>query len=172
MQNWIIAFLMIFSVACGDSPTTTTAPTPPPPPAPTLPSEANISGSVLRRVLVTSGQGNFLAFEFELIESGGLGANMNFVRFEMYGADGRFRERIELGANEIVRDLGTGRIEANQTRRFTVGGVLRTAIKLGQIVNVLIGITDDGGNDKSLTIQYPIVRAGQDTPQALTRARN
>ena len=37
---------------------------------------------------------------------------------------------------------------------------LRTAIKIGQTVNVLIGITDDGGNDKSLTFRYPIVRAG------------
>ena len=96
---------------------------------------------------------------------------MNFVRYEMYGADGRVRERQELGANGIARELETARIEANQTRRFIVGSIFRTAIKIGQTVNVVIGITDDMGNDKSLTIRFPIVGAGQDTPQALTRAR-
>ena len=159
-------------LACGDksSPTTSTPVAPTPAPAPASPSRASISGSVLRRVIITSGQGNVLAYEFKLVESGGLGAHIDFVRYELYNREGRFLERNEFGAGAIRRELDTNRIEANETRQFIIAMLMRQTIKLHQVVNITIGITDVKGNDHSLSIQFMIVRASQDTPRALTRA--
>lgn len=101
-----------------------------------------------------------MGLNLRLTESAGLGASMNFIRYELYNREGRFLERNEFGANAIIRDLQTNRIEANQTRQFSVVMLMRQTIKLNQVVNVVIGITDDMGNDKSLSLQTTIVRAG------------
>ena len=172
MLKHIPLILLLTLSACSDKSSSPTTPTPAPvaqaTSAPATPSRANIRGSVLRRVLLTSGEGNVLAFEFRLVESGGLGAHIDFVRYELYNREGRFLERNEFGAGAIRRDLDTNRIEANETRQFTVAMLMRQTIKLHQIVNITIGITDVKGNDHSLNIRFPIVRASQDIPRMLT----
>ncbi len=154
MRKGILSTLLLMLVigwsGCSSSDGgSTTAPTPTPvPPVQTLPASADVDVEILGAGAGTSGQGNAVAFLFEITERGGLGCNINFIRVDVFRATGEFEERQEIGAGEIIRQTGTHRLEANETRELTVLIGFRATVKSGRTLTVTIGMTDDRSNDQ------------------------
>jgi hypothetical protein len=143
----LVAFSLL--IGCGDDGPTTPTPAPMPPapsPAPT-PAAADIDVEVVEAFVLATGQGNLLLMDLKMVESGGLGANINFIRVEIFKATGEFEERQEIGADEIIDASDSNRLEANQTREESWGLVFRATIKSGRLLRVTVGFTDDAGND-------------------------
>jgi len=148
MNRNAFAVLLIASLplsGCGGggtdpTPTTTTTSAP-------AVSRADISVEVLGFAAVGSGQGNLFAIGLRMTERAGLGANINFIRLEVFRATGEFEERQEIGANDLIQQTGSNRLEARATRElnpvvFTFGAT----IKKGRTLQVTVGFTDDRGN--------------------------
>jgi hypothetical protein len=140
----LLAVVMIGCDSTGpdDTTTTTTSTTT------TSVPRANITLTILGAAAAGSGQGNLVGFEFRLRESAGLGANINFVRVDVFRATGQFEERQEIGAGEIVNQTGSNRLGANESRNMTVIIGFRATIKKGRQIRLTVGMTDDAGNDQ------------------------
>ena len=113
----------------------------------TVVSMANIDVEVLDIGALVSGQGNLLFVEIRIIESAGLGANINFARLEVFRATGELEERAEIGSNDIIAGVGDNRLEANETEEATLTFLFRATVKTGRQLVLTLGFTDDNGND-------------------------
>jgi hypothetical protein len=82
-----------------------------------------------------------------VVESGGVGCNLNYVRLEVFHPDGTFIERSEQGPSVFV---GGNRLEAGHTRDFTVISGFNSDLKHIYLV-VTLGTTDDKGNNQTST---------------------
>ena len=90
-----------------------------------------------------------------ITETGGGGANINFIRLEVYRPDGTFVERREHGADVIIRVTGSNRIEANSSRLLEkVDFVFRSAFKTGPEMVVTVGFGDDTGRVFEESIRF------------------
>jgi hypothetical protein len=144
----LIYFLLAcLFVGCGDDGPATPTPTPTPAPTPSPPAAAKIKVDVVDAGVLASGQGNLLFMDLKMVESGGLGANINFIRVEIFKATGEFEERQEIGADDIIDETGSNRLEKNATREESWVLLFRATIKSGRLLNVTVGFTDDAGND-------------------------
>lgn len=126
----------------GDSGTT---PTPAPTPTPG-PSQANITVTINNPTYFSGGvpgYGYSLEFALNVRESAGLGANINFVRLEIYNASGSLLERSENGANTVP---GGNRLNPNASRDFNVTMGFNSDPLSGRYVLIGLGTTDDRGN--------------------------
>ena len=145
----MLAALLALAAGCGDgnngSPTT---PTPTPTPTPSQPSQASITVQVLGFGAITSGQGNLFGIGLRVTESAGVGANINFIRLDVFRATGQFEERKEIGAGQITAQTGSNRLTANSTRDLDpVLFLFNATVKKGRIIRVTVGFTDDRGNN-------------------------
>ena len=59
---------------------------------------------------------------------------------------GEFEVRQEIGANDIIQQLGDNRLEAGQTEEATVVLGFRATVKKGRPLRLTVGFTDDRGN--------------------------
>ncbi len=152
-----LAFLAAFLVGCSDDTlppvgpsgvTNGTLPPPPPPPS------AVISVEVLDFGGLATGQGNLFFVEFKMTESAGVGANINFVRLEVFRATGELEERQEIGAGQILAESGSNRLEASQTREESVLFGFRATVKKGRTLRLTIGFTDDQGNNHDIVEEW------------------
>jgi hypothetical protein len=149
-----LAFLMaLFVVACGDDDvngpdgvtTTTTSVIP----------QAQITLAASNAIAYVSNAGNVFAFDLRITETGGGGANINFIRLEVYRPNGEFVERQEHGAGVIANVTGSNRIEANQSRLLEqVAFIFRAAFKGGPTMVVTVGFTDDTGRTFEKVIRF------------------
>jgi len=142
MNTKLVSFLVVIVVmtmmACGgDSPSSTTSPDPTPtpttattpPPAPTN-AVITLTGSFE----CTDSFCDDATFDLTLRNTGGVGANLNFVRIE-----NRNRQAIlELGADHFNNAFGNNRLEAGATLDFVLTG------PLGFVV--IVGYRDDNRN--------------------------
>jgi hypothetical protein len=143
-----VLLLMLAVVGCNGGDSSPTSPTTTTTSAPPGPSAAIINLTVLEAGYVAGGQGNLVYFRFRLQESAGLGANINFIRVEIFRPTGEFIERQEGGAGEIINQTGTNRLEANETREETVIFGFRATVKKGRLIRFTVGMTDDRGNNQ------------------------
>ena len=145
----MLACLLTLAAGCGDgNNSSTTAPTPTPTPTPPQPSQASITVEVLGFGAVASGSGNLFAIGLRLTETAGVGANINFIRLEVFRATGEFEERQEIGAGQITSQTGSNRLAANSTRDLNpVLFTFNATVKSGRIIRVTTGFTDDRGNN-------------------------
>ena len=137
---------LLVLAACGGSSTPNTPTTTP---TPTV-SAASIAVSISA---VSAGAGSISGFAYEtsftlrLAESAGLGANINFIRMEVYSPGGTLLERVEVGANNFG---GNNRLNAMQTRDLAVRIGFNAQPETGRYVLISVGLTDDRGNNSTL----------------------
>src|SRR3972149_4474031 len=81
----------------------------------------------------------------------GVGANINYIRLDYLKATGQLEERSEIGANDIISELGTNRIGPNATWQEVVGFLFRASIKKGRMLIVIVNLTDDRGRPVGLS---------------------
>jgi hypothetical protein len=81
-------------------------------------------------------------------ESAGLGANMNFVRLRLT-VGGVEIERQEIGANTIISQTGSNRLNASQSRTNNYIFDFNSAAATGGILE--FNFTDDRGNNLTAT---------------------
>lgn len=146
----LVALTALATFGCGDSDSGTS-------PTPTTsvgPSAANISGTVTNVGVLGTGSGNIVVFDLTLTESAGVGANINFIRLEVFRATGEFEERQEIGSGAITAQTGSNRLDASGTRVFNVGFAFNATIKTGRVMRVTVGLTDDRGNNSDLAIDF------------------
>ena len=128
------------------------SPTPPTPvvttPAVTAARIAVTLSSVTGRSSTIAGFAYQVSFGLRLAESAGLGANLNFIRMEIYTAGGTLLERLEIGANSFT---GGNRLLANQTRDFNVTMGFNSDPIAGRFLLIGVGTTDDRGNNTTFT---------------------
>ena len=157
-------FLLVGVLAgCGDeggstptspAPAPTTTRQPRPPRKAIIHLDANIPA-----VRVTD-QGNGVILDINLVELGGVGATINFIRLDVFRATGFFEERQELSGARLRRELiGRTRVEANSRRRFSVIFWFRATVKRGRGLEVTVGLTDDNGNVFELSEAFVFTRA-------------
>ena len=128
---------------CGGDSSSTPTPTPTPTPGPTA---ANIAVTINNPTAFSGGVPGFgysLQFGLNVRESAGLGANINFVRLEIYNASGSLLERTENGANTVP---GGNRLNPNSSRDFNVTMGFNSDPVSGRFVLIGLGTTDDRGN--------------------------
>jgi hypothetical protein len=147
-RTLLVLFLVLAVVGCGGDSGTTPTPTTTTTSVPAGPSAANITLTIIGAGALGSGQGNLVQFQIRLQESAGLGANINFIRVDVYRATGQFEERQEIGSGQIVNQTGTNRLNANETRNMTVTIGFNATIKSGRIIRFTVGMTDDRGNNQ------------------------
>jgi hypothetical protein len=147
---WKILIVSVLSLAvmgCNGSSSGTTSPSPTPTTTvPAGPSAANITVTILDAAYVATGGGNAVGFELRITESAGLGANINFIRVDVFRATGLFEERQEIGSGQIIAQTGSNRLEASQTRNMTAILTFNATVKRGRILRLTLGTTDDRGN--------------------------
>lgn len=149
-SGYLLLIAVVAFAGCGDdgnSNSGSTTPLPSLPMGPTLPSQSEISVEVLGAGFVATGQGNATVFELRMEESAGLGANINFIRIDLFRATGEFEERSEIGAGTIEEQTGSNRLDADETREITPFFFFRATVKSGRQVRLTVGFTDDMGND-------------------------
>lgn len=100
------------------------------------------------------GSGALFGLQLRLVESAGLGANVNFLRLDVLRATGELEERSEVGADEIVNALGTNRLDASSTWEQTVTFFFRATVKKGRRLVVTADLTDDKGNPIERTTSF------------------
>jgi len=128
---------------CGGGDSTTPTPTPTPTPGPT---QANVTVTINNPTYGpggTAGFGYSLEFGLNVRESAGLGANINFVRLEIFNASGSLLERSENGANTVP---GGNRLNPNSSRDFNVILGFNSDPLNGRYVVIRLGTTDDRGH--------------------------
>ncbi len=156
MKNFVILFVLsLLAAGCGDGGTTPT-------PTTTTTTAGPTAGVFLLDVidfglLSSEASGNLFGVELRIRETAGLGGNINFIRLDYYRATGELEERSEIGANDIVSELGTNRIERNATWQETAVFFFRASIKKGRQLIVFVSITDDRGNTVELHEGFVIV---------------
>jgi hypothetical protein len=138
--------VLVLSGCNGDSPTNGTT-TSSAPATTSIPPMAEISVEVLDFGALVSGQGNLFFVSVRLEESGGVGANINFARLEVFRATGELEERQEVGAGQIIAGVGDNRLESNTTEEATITFLFRATVKRGRQLRLTMGFTDDFGND-------------------------
>jgi len=87
---------------------------------------------------------NELIYTLHVVESGGVGCYLNYVRLDVYSSDGTFIERSEHGSSYFT---GGNRLDAGHTRDFTVISGFNSDLKHIYLV-VSVGTTDDNGNNQ------------------------
>lgn len=141
----VVAGALTGIVACGgDSPVTptptATATTPPPAtstPTPTTPPPAPPADAV---ITLTGSYScldpwcDYAHFDLTLKNTGGVGANLNFIRVENKNG----QPILELGADHFINAFGNNRLEAGETLDFVL------TAQLGYVV--IVGYRDDNGN--------------------------
>jgi hypothetical protein len=132
----------------------TTSPTPVATPTP-APAKAVVSIAILNLQLkVVSpppdrnhpGFYNELIYTLHVVESGGVGCNLNDVRLEYFEPDGTLIERTEQGTSAFT---GGNRLDAGHTRDFTVFSFFNADLKKGRYLVISVGTTDDKGNNQN-----------------------
>jgi len=127
----ILVVIVMTMMACGGDSSSTTTPTPTPTPTPP-PTNAVIT--LTGSFECTDSFCDGAIYDLTLRNTGGVGANLNFVRVE-----NRNRQAIlELGASHFKNFLGGNRLEAGARLDFLLTG------QLGFVV--LVGYRDDNGN--------------------------
>lgn len=157
MRNFVILLVLsLLATGCGDgggptTPTSTTTTT-------AGPTAAVILLDVLDfGLLSVQGGGAVFGVELRMRETAGLGANINYIRLDYLKATGELEERAEIGANDIISELGTNRIGPNATWQEVVGFFFRASIKKGRMLIVIVNLTDDRGNTVDLTESFIFV---------------
>jgi hypothetical protein len=146
--HFLVVLAVFLIVGCSSdsstspSPTTTSTT-----PTSSGPSSASITVTIMDAAFVGTNQGNAVGFELRLQESAGLGANINYIRVDVYRATGQFEERQEIGSGEINRQTGSNRLNASTTRTIVPVITFNATIKTGRILRLTVGLTDDRGND-------------------------
>lgn len=120
------------------------------------PSRAEIDLEITGAGFVATGMGNATAFNFTLTESAGLGANINFIRVDLFTANGEFLERQEFGAGQVTSGTGSNRLNANESRDIEALFFFRATVKTGRLITLTVGLTDDRGNvlDQDVTFVF------------------
>jgi hypothetical protein len=122
--------------------------------APPGPSSASISiaqdGQGLITVSAQPGFNFIITFPVRMTEGAGLGANINYTRLSFSFLGGILEEQ-EIGANDIIAQLGDNRLEANQSEmaNFT----FRFNSSIFDTVMLEVGFTDDRGNDHTKRLE-------------------
>jgi hypothetical protein len=133
-------------------------PTPVPTPTPG-PSQARITvtctGTGAAGSLVTaSPRAGFtyrIVWPCTLVESAGLGANINFVRMRLTRA-GSTLEIVQISGNDIVAGTGSNRLNANQTRSANIQFDFNAGEATGGSLD--FNFTDDRGNTQEATLNF------------------
>jgi len=158
MRNFVILLILsLLATGCGDGGGPTTTPT-----NTTTTTAGPTAAVILLDVLdfglfSASGGGAVFAVELRMRETAGLGANINYIRLDYLKATGELEERAEIGANDIISELGTNRIGPNATWQEVVGFLFRASIKKGRMLIVIVNLTDDRGNTVDLTESFVFV---------------
>lgn len=88
-------------------------------------------------------------------ETAGFGANINFVLLRFFDDDADVVEVASLGADPILAQTGSNRVEGRSTRELTLSfdHDTDTRVATGEIV---VDFTDDAGNDsqKALPVTF------------------
>lgn len=145
MRRLLLGALVAVLPGCGGS-ASGTAPTPP-----------GTSGAGAARLTVSSsavsaGPGSIPGFAYEtsltmrLVESASVGANINFIRLEVYSPGGSLLERLEVGSNNFS---GGSRVSAGQTRDLVVRIGFNSEPQSGRYLLIGVRVTDDRGNDST-----------------------
>lgn len=143
----LLLFALALSLAaCGDSDGGMTDPTPMTTSTTSIPAQAQIQLEILSAGALVSGQGNAFGVSIRITESGGVGANINFARLEVFRATGELEERQEVGAGQIIAGVGDNRLEANTSEEATVTFFFRATVKTGRTLTFTMGFTDDNSN--------------------------
>jgi hypothetical protein len=151
----LLLLLSLFAAGCDDGGTTPT-------PTTTTTTTAGPTAGVFALDVVNAGlisseaSGNLFGVELRIRESAGLGGNINFIRLDYFRATGGLEGRAEIGANDIISELGTNRIAANATWQEVAVFFFRASIKRGRQLLVTVSITDDRGNNVELTESFVI----------------
>ena len=124
------------------------------PPPPPLPSMANIDLEVLNVAAFISDEGNLFQIEFQMTESAGVGAHINFARLDVFRATGELEERREIGAGKIISGANDNRLEGNSTETATATFLFRATVKKGRMLHYTVGFTDDGGHDHDVVEEF------------------
>lgn len=137
LSSIFVVCIAVIGASCKDSPSmpstttpTTTATTTPP--VPTTPANAEIS--LTGTFECVDPFCDFAAFDLTLRNTGGVGANLNFIRIE----NRDMVPILELGADHFINAFGNNRLEAGATMDFVLNG------QLGFVV--IVGYRDDNGN--------------------------
>ena len=129
---------------CGTSNPLNPNPTPTPTPAP---SKANVVLTLANIKIDTGTLPGFayaLTSDIHLAENGGVAANIDFIRLDMYSSTDTNLERTQLSGSQIPN--GTA-LAANGVRDFTALGLgFNSDIVSGRYVIVSVGTTDAKGN--------------------------
>ena len=115
---------------------------------------AHVDVEVVGAGALASGNGNLLFLELLMKETAGTGANINFIRVDIFRATGEFEERAEIGADEIEQSTGSNRLEASSSRQDVWALFFRATVKKGRTLEVTIGFTDDLGNDIEKKLRF------------------
>ena len=150
-----ILFFVLLIAGCGSGDSGTTS-TPVTTTTTTIagPSQASIVVSVPNQAGIATGQGNLVAFDIRMVETAGLGADINFIRLEIFRATGEFVERQEIGAGALIQQTGSNRIEANSIRLLPVVFRFNATVQRGRTMRLTIGFTDDRGNNLGATFDW------------------
>jgi hypothetical protein len=140
--------------ACGGGNDPTPVPTPTP-----GPSQARLTvtcqGTSAAAGLVTASPRAGFSFRIvwpcTIVESAGLGANINFVRMRLTSG-GTTLEIQQISGNDIVAASGTNRINANQTRSANIQFDFNAGDATGGSLD--FNFTDDRGNTLEATITF------------------
>jgi hypothetical protein len=98
----------------------------------------------------------YAIFTLHMRNRSGLGANINFIRVEFVrSSDGRIEGFPEIGADEVIRQTGSNRLEPNQTREETFVTGSRPSPKFSWKIHFTVSFTDDVGNKFDVIIEYP-----------------
>ena len=152
MNQRILAVAFAATLAgCGsDNPVT-----PPPPTTPPGPTAASISVTQGSQAQIcrspTPGFNYRLRMPLRIVESAGLGANINFARLTLF-LRGVEVERREIGSAQIIAGVGTNRLNPNSTQNVVTTFDFNN--DTFDTERFELGFTDDRGN--SSTIVVPI----------------
>jgi hypothetical protein len=131
----------------------TTSPTPVATPTPT-PARAVVTIAILNFQLKIvnpppdknhPGFYNETIYTLHVVESGGVGCALNYVRLDYFEADGTLLERTEQGPSAF--SVGGNRLEAGHTQDYTVFSFFNSDLKKGRSLVYSVGFTDDKGNN-------------------------
>jgi hypothetical protein len=123
------------------------------PAAPTGPSQARITVTASATVSLSPRAGFTyrVTVPVTMVESAGLGANINYARLRMT-LSGVEIERSEIGSADFVSQTGSNRLNANQSRSVTLNFDVNDPRSTAAILE--INFTDDKSN--TLTATYTI----------------
>jgi hypothetical protein len=157
VKNFVILLVLsLLATGCGDGPTNGTSTS----------STTTTAGPTAAVILLdvvdfglfsVQGGGAVFGVELRMRETAGLGANINYIRLDYLKATGELEERAEIGANDIISELGTNRIGPNATWQEVVGFLFRASIKKGRRLIVIVNLTDDRGNTVDLIESFVFV---------------